>query len=400
MSLSSVILPIRYALEDQLRQSQKMEAIGTLAGGIAHDFNNMLAVIIGNAELALDDVMDERPRQNLQQILDASQRSRELVRQILTYSRKTERQRKRLKLSRLVKETAKLVRCSLPSTIDIKVDIHARSDTILADPSQIQQVLMNLSANAADAMAESGGTLTISVSEVAFKEGDPTPDGNLRPGRYIMLKVSDSGTGIPVNIRDRIFEPFFTTKEPGKGTGMGLAVVFGIVKSHEGAIVAESEVGKGSTFTVFFPSAEEAEEEERHEEPALTTGRERVLVVDDEPSVVGVIAETLDRLGYQITTAGSGAEALKKLEDSPYGFDLVITDEVMPEMTGMKLAERILRVRKDLPIILMSGYSETASSEKSKTVGIREFVVKPVDKRELSETVRRVLDGRNGGPAE
>ena len=261
-------------LEGQLRQSQKMEAIGILAGGIAHDFNNMLAVIIGSAELALDDVMDERPRRNLQQILGASQRSRELVRQILTYSRKTERQKKRLKLSRLVKETAKLVRCSLPSTIDIKVDVHARSDTILADPSQIQQVLMNLSANAADAMAESGGTLGISVSEVAFKEGESTPDGNLRPGRYIMLKVSDSGTGIPGNIRERIFEPFFTTKRPGKGTGMGLAVVFGIVKSHEGAIIAESEVGKGSTFTVFFPSVEEAEEEERHEEP-VTQDRKR-----------------------------------------------------------------------------------------------------------------------------
>lgn len=382
-------------LEEQLRQSQKMEAIGKLAGGIAHDFNNMLSVIMGNAELALDDIKDDGPRQNLKQILDASRRSRELVKQILAYSRKTERQRKRLRLSGLVKETAKLLRCSMPSTIAIELDLDAPSDTILADPSQIQQVLMNISANAAHAMSQSGGTFAISLREVTFKDGESTPDTSLRPGRYIMLRVSDTGTGIPENIRHHIFEPFFTTKEPGKGTGMGLAVVFGIVKSHQGAIIAESKVDKGSTFTIFFPSVEEAAEEKPNERSPLPTGKEHLLVVDDEPSVVTVIAETLKHLGYQVTTAMSGAEALKKFEDSREGFDLVITDEVMPEITGMVLAERMLEVQKDLSVILITGYSEAASLEKTKAAGIRELLMKPVIARELAQTVRRVLDGRN-----
>ena len=385
----------RQQAEEQLRQTQKMEAIGTLAGGIAHDFNNMLAVIMGNAEMALDDAVDGRSEgsHQIEQILKASKRARDLVKQILTFSRKSEGQRRLLKVSLLVKETAKLLRGSLPSTIGIEVDIGTDSDTILADPTQIQQVLMNLSSNAAHAMSEEG-TLTIDLSDTMFREGDPTPDRDMQPGRYAVLTVKDTGTGIPKNIRDKIFEPFFTTKEPGEGTGMGLSVVFGIVKSLGGAITVESKVGKGSAFTAFFPSSEPAVEEEPRRERALPTGNERVLVVDDEHSVVEIAFHVLKRLGYQVTTAGSGPEGWRKFEDNPYGFDLVITDHVMPEITGMRLAERMLAVRKDLPVILFTGYSPTVSPERAKEAGISEFLMKPVEKRRLAETVRRVLDTR------
>ncbi len=374
-----------------------MEAVGALAGGIAHDFNNMLAVILGNAELALDDILDGTSGgvHQIKQILKASNRAKDLVRQILTFSRKSEGQRKPLKLTPLLKETSKFLRSSLPSSINIDLDISADSDAILADPSQIQQILMNLSTNAAHAMSEDGGTLTIRLSDAAFGEGEPTPDNNMQPGRYVVLTVRDTGTGIPREVRDRMFEPFFTTKEPGRGTGMGLAVVFGIVKGHEGAITVETKAGEGSAFSMFFPSCQGAAEEEPREQGALPTGKETVLLVDDEPSVVEIVSGTLKRLGYEVTTAEGGPEGWKKFKDNPHGFDLVITDQVMPDLTGMRLAERILAVRKDVPIILFTGYSETVSVEKAKAAGISELLMKPVVKRTLAETVRRVLDRRN-----
>ena len=359
----------RQHAEEQLLQAQRMEAVGTLAGGIAHDFNNMLAVILGNAELALDDIKEDGPRDNLKQILKASKRSRDLVKQILTFSRKSEGQKKTLKLGRLVRETAELLRGSLPSTINIELDIDTDRDTILADPSQIQQVLMNLSTNAAHAMSDDGGTLSISLSEIMFKQEDTMPDRSMQPGQYVMLTVTDTGTGMPEEITHRIFEPFYTTKEQGQGTGMGLAVVFGIVKGCEGAITVESRVGKGSIFKVFFPASEPVAEEEPRKGDSLPTGKERVLVVDDEPSVAEIVAETLKRLGYDVTTAGSGLEGWKKFEDGPHEFDLVITDHVMPGLTGIRLAEMMLGLRKELPIILFTGYSETVSPEKAKAVG-------------------------------
>ena len=297
----------------------------------------------------------------------------------------------RLKIAPLIKETAKLLRGSLPSTIGIELDINTEADTILADPSQIQQVLMNLASNAAHAMNEEG-TLTFGLSDTAFGEGDPTPDRDTKPGRYTVLTVKDTGVGIPRKIRNRIFEPFFTTKEPGEGTGMGLSVVFGIVKGLGGAITVESTIGKGSTFRVFFPASEPAAEEASRRERALPTGNERVLVVDDERSVVEIASEVLKRLGYQVTTAGSGPEGWRKFENDPHGFDLVITDHVMPGITGIRLAERMLAVRKDLPVILFTGYSAMASPETAKLAGISEFLMKPVEKRRLAETVRRALD--------
>lgn len=387
----------REQAEEQLRQSQKMEAIGTLAGGIAHDFNNMLAVILGNAELALDEIgqSNDGVGHEIEQIVKASKRAKELVRHILAFSRKSQGQRKPLKVTPLVKETAKLLRASVPSTIDINVDSSTEADIIVADPSQIQQVLMNLSTNAAYAMNKDGGILTIGVSDATFGEEHPRPDSDMQPGRYVVLTVRDTGTGIPENIRNRMFDPFFTTKEPSQGTGMGLAVVFGIAKSHGGAVTVESEVGKGSTFRVFFPLYEGAAQEEPAKEVSLPRGTEKVLVVDDEPSVVEVAAATLRRLDYQVTTAGSGPEGWKKFKDRPQEFDLVITDHVMPEMTGIRLAEKMLEVRSDLPIILFTGYSEAVSAEQAKARGIGEFLIKPIVARELAETVRRVLDGRD-----
>jgi signal transduction histidine kinase/CheY-like chemotaxis protein len=382
----------REKLEEHLRQAHKMEAIGTLAGGIAHDFNNMLAIIIGNAELALDEIDDGAGTHQIDQVIKASKRAGDLVRQILTFSRKSDRQCALLRLGPLVEETSKLLRSTVPNTIEIKVDAETDCDTVFADPSQVQQVLLNLSSNAAYAMREEGGTLSIGLSEATFEAGKPVPSSGMRSGRYVKLTVRDTGTGIPEQIRDKIFDPFFTTKDPGQGSGMGLAVVFGIVKSCEGAISVESSEN-GSCFSVFLPSVR-GQTEEEPVRTSLPTGTERVLVVDDEPSVVEVTSRTLMRLGYRVTSAGGGPEGLRRFAEDPYAFDLVITDHVMPDLTGMRLAEKMLMIRADLPIILFTGYCETVSPEKAKGAGISDFLMKPVAQQTMAETVRRVLDNR------
>lgn len=384
----------RHDAEQQLVQTQKMEAIGTLAGGIAHDFNNMLAIIIGNAELAMDDIEDEGAKRNLTQILNASKRSRDLIKQMLTFSRISEGSRKPINLIALIKETANLLRGSLPSTIRIKADIRTDSGDVAGDPIQIQQVIMNLATNAAHAIGDNPGTLAIRLSQKAFHKGDLLPDSNMRPGRYMKLTVRDTGTGIARDIRKRIFDPFFTTKEPGQGTGMGLAVVFGIVKGHQGTVTVASKMGKGTVFSVFLPLGEEAREEERGAEDSLPRGKESVLVVDDEPAVIEMTLEILKRLGYQVTAAKNGSDGWKRFQRDPGLFDLVITDHVMPELTGLRLAERMLQVRNDLPIILCTGYSDMVSPDKAKATGISAFLMKPLVRQELAVVVRRVLDSK------
>lgn len=384
----------RLQLEEQILHAQKMEAIGTLAGGIAHSFNNMLAVIIGNAELALEDIGTDGPYHNLEQILDASKRSRDLVKQILTFSRKNEGRRKELKLIPVIEETVKLLRSSLPTTISIKTDIRAISDTMYGNISQLQQVLMNLANNSAHAIGEDGGTLAIRLSEVAFKEQDQLPDRDLKPGRYLKLTIRDTGSGIPREIRERIFDPFFTTKPTGEGAGMGLAVAFGIVKSHRGTISVASKMGKGSVFKVFLPLSTLSVKEESAVADILPTGKESVLVIDDETSVVEIVAAMLRRLGYQVTVARSGPEGWKSFSSNPDIYDLVITDNIMPQITGLKLAQRILELRSDMPIILLTGYSGTVFAEEARAAGITKFLVKPVLKRELAEAVREVLGGK------
>ena len=381
-------------LEEHLRQAQKMEAIGTLAGGIAHDFNNMLAVIIGNAELAEDDV-GEHGRHNIKQILKASKRARDLVKQILTYSRKTGTGKNAIELTPLVKETSKLLRGTLPSTVRIDLKAQTERDTILADQGQIQQVMMNLATNAAYSMREKGGVLTIALTNVSVTE-DNMPAPNLEPGIYVKLRVRDTGTGMTKEVMERIFDPFFTTKEAGEGTGMGLAVVYGIISSHNGAVTVESRPGKGTTFNIFLPCiGAHATKQHEEEEGVAPRGREHILLVDDEESLVEAVSSMLERLGYRVTTALNASQALKIFEKYQDSLDLVITDQTMPGLTGIELAKRMLSVRKDLPIILCTGYSEAVSPEKAKSVGISEFVMKPVAKREVAETVRRVLDRSN-----
>ncbi len=386
----------RNRVEQQLLQTHKMEAIGTLAGGIAHDFNNMLAVVLGNAELALDD-LDDRPgpKQNIKEIIRASKRSTELVRQILTFSRKTEQEKIPFNLIPLVKETHNLLRSSLPATIHMQLNIKTTSDTIIGDPSRVQQVLMNLCTNAAYATRDKG-SLLIELSSTAFDHADEMPEADMKAGNYVKLVVRDSGTGITEEVQKRMFEPFFTTKEAGHGTGMGLAVVYGIVKSHGGAISVESRPGEGSTFAILLPCAGSPVKEAREQAGVVPGGNERILFVDDEAAVVEMTCRALRRIGYDVTAASSGSEAFKTFLQEPGRFDLIITDQTMPDLTGIDLAKRMLAIRNDMPIILITGYSEAVSPEKAKEAGIREFLMKPVEKRELAETVRRALVGKVG----
>jgi two-component system, chemotaxis family, CheB/CheR fusion protein len=382
-------------LEEQLRQAHKLEAIGTLAGGIAHDFNNILAAMIGFSELAMDEVPDDaKALHHLKRIFKAGLRGRELVKQILAFSRKTEGERKAVSLTSLVKETHALLRSSLPSTIQMSLVISTNDDYVLADPAQIQQVLMNLATNAAYAMREGGGILTIELSSTIFLAGSPLPDPELEPGAYVRLTVKDTGTGMTEEVRRRIFEPFFTTKEQGKGTGMGLAVVYGVVKGHGGAVTVQSEVGQGSTFEVFLPQVQKPEaKKEEAVARELPTGTERVLFVDDEELLVEMGRAMLESLGYQVTVTQRPTDAWNLFLENPSRFDIIITDQTMPDMTGVTLARKMLKVRDDLPTILCTGYSETASAETAKEAGISAFVMKPVVKKELAETIRRVLDG-------
>jgi len=368
-------------LEDKLRQAHKMEAIGTLAGGIAHDFNNILAAIIGFTEMAIEDVADRSDVQkSLRNVLKSAIRARELVKQILVFSRKTEHERNPLSLSPIIKETIQLLRASIPTMIDIKVSLTATSDMVLASPVEIQQIIMNLATNASLAMQEKGGILGVSLS-----------DAGLDPG-MIQLAVSDTGTGMTPEVMKRVFDPFFTTREVGKGTGMGLAVVYGIVKDLGGRITVESAPGKGSTFNVFLPMIRTFTDIASEKTIDIPTGRERILFVDDEEILVEWAQITLERLGYTITVTTDGSEALTIFSNDPTAFDLVITDHAMPHLPGHQLAERLLAIRKDIPIILCTGYSETVSPEKAREAGIREFLLKPLTKQELAFAVRRVLD--------
>ncbi len=386
--------------EEHLRQAQKMEAVGTLSGGIAHDFNNILAAIIGFTEMAIDDVSDNAPvQQKMERVLKAALRGRDLVRQILAFSRKTEGERTEISLTPLVKETHELLRASLPSTIRTALDFTTKEDFVLVDPTQMQQVLMNLATNAAYAMREDGGLLTIRISSATFAQGSILPDPDMKPGTYVKLTVKDTGTGMTEKVRQRIFEPFFTTKQQGQGTGMGLAVVYGIVKAHGGTLTVRSEVGKGSTFDVFLPQVRkpEAKQEERTTS-VLPTGAERILFVDDEEMLVEMARGMLESLGYHVTVAANGSEAWSLFLEDPSRFDLVITDQTMPDVTGVALAQKMLGVRKEMSIILCTGYSEMVSAEKAREAGICEYVMKPMVKKELAETIRRVLDRTTQGP--
>jgi len=376
----------------QLLQAQKMEAIGTLAGGIAHDFNNILTSILGYTEIALSDVPPESTaRKDLCQVLEAAQRAKDLVAQILAFSRQTEGERKPIELAPIIKEAIKMLRAVLPTTTEIRYHIAPDLSVVNADPTQIHQVLMNLCTNAAQAMPK-GGLLEVALTNVELDEKLCAELEDLTPGSYVKLTVSDTGCGMDETTLERIFDPFFTTKAPGEGTGMGLSVVHGIVKSHGGDITVHSEPGVGTTFDVYLPAVESIGEIAPEVVEPVRGGNESILFVDDEPAVVDISKRTLERLGYHVTTRTSSIEALELFRVKRDDFDLVITDQTMPNMTGSDLATEILRIRSDIPIILCTGFSHAISPEKAAALGIREFVMKPIVGAQLGRTVRRVLD--------
>ncbi|MGD9302082.1 MAG: PAS domain S-box protein, partial [Desulfobacterales bacterium] len=382
----------RKKLETQLQQAQKMEAIGTLAGGIAHDFNNILGAIMGYAEIALHEVeKDSQPSQYLQEVFHAGRRAKDLVKQILTFSRQTEQKQTPVLVKLIVKEVVKLMRASLPSTIKIHQNIQS-DGLVMGDPTQIHQVMMNLVANAGYAMQDNGGQLAVNLERVLLEEEMAANHPNLKSGPYLKLTVSDTGPGIPQTYLNRIFEPFFTTKEKGEGTGMGLAVVHGIVTGHGGDILVRSEQGKGASFFVFLPAVEKRMQPETRIAIRPPTGTESILFVDDEAALVNAGKRMLESLGYEVVTRTSSLEALELFAHQPGRFDLVITDMTMPGLTGDLLAQKLIEIKSDLPVILCTGFSARINEKKALALGIRAFVTKPVLKRQIAETIRMVLD--------
>ena len=380
-------------LEAELQQAHKMEAIGTLAGGIAHEFNNVLGIILGNAELALDDVPDWNPaKESLKEIRKASFRAKEVVRQILSFARKTMTALKPLEINTIVKESLKLIRASIPAMIDVQPNIPADPSMILGDPTEIHQIVINLCTNAAHAMKASGGILEVAISELTLNERAASRYEDLSPGDFVKLSVQDSGKGIAPDVLGKVFEPYFTTKEFGEGSGMGLSVVYGLVKKCKGAIKIDSIVGKGTTVEVFFPKIEEAPAKEK-KEVELPRGNERILLVDDDPSIVNMICQMLERMGYTVSSMTDSTAALDRFKSAPDDFDLVITDMSMPKMSGDQLAAELMKIRKDIPILLCTGHSDAFDEKKAKPLGIKGFAMKPLDMGKLARAVRMVLDG-------
>jgi CheY-like chemotaxis protein len=406
-----------------------MEALGTLAGGVAHDFNNILSAIIGYTELALMDTAEgSRMNRNLIGVLQASERATDLVKQILTFSRQSEQMRHPIQISSLVKEALKLLRSSTPTTIEIRSQIPNQHAPILAEPTQIHQIVMNLCTNAAHAMEAEGGVLEVTLDECAADElvsvaplaGKPAPGalpdaggghtgghqagGNLSGGRpkrgaaetgggsYLHLQVKDSGYGIPEEIIDSIFDPYFTTKAVGEGTGMGLSVVLGIVKTCGGEIMVRSKRGKGTCFDVYLPQVQAEAAAEADETAFLATGSEHILFVDDEPTLVILGKQLLERLGYTVNTFTNSREALAAFREAPGHFDLVMTDMTMPDLTGDRLARAILDIRPEIPVILCTGFSRLINEERARSLGIRSFLMKPLTLPQLAKVVREVLD--------
>ncbi len=380
-------------LEAQLLQSRKMEAVGTLAGGIAHDFNNILAIILGNAELAADDVPDTNPVSgSLKEIRKASIRAKDMVRQLLAFSRKSDEKSKPLDMAPILKESMKMLRSVVPTSVAFKEHISDDPCNVLGDATQINQIVMNLVTNAADAMSEEGGLLEVILEKIILQKEIACFNWALSPGAYVRLKISDTGEGIQSKIIDRVFDPYFTTKEVGKGTGMGLSVVHGIVKRNGGGIRVESEPGKGTVFEIYFPALEETAEQEKEPEGEIRGGSERILFVDDEESLVNLNRQRLERLGYQIKSTTKPVEALEWFKIDPDQFDVIITDMTMPRMTGDRLAAEVLKIRPKTPVIICTGFSERMSAEKAEVLGVSKYIEKPIDLRNLASSIREVLD--------
>ncbi len=380
------------ALETQLLQAQKIETIGTLAGGIAHDFNNILSPIIGYTEIAMDQLSASDPaRADLEQVMNAAQRAKELVRQILIFARGGSEERKPLQLHLVIQEALRLIRSTMPSTIEISQHVAARGDTVVADAAQMHQVIMNLCTNAAHSMRDKGGVLRVELAREEIDEEAAKHVVGLKPGSYVVLKVRDEGVGMDAPTIARVFEPFFTTKKSGEGTGLGLSVVHGIVHSHGGAVAVESEVGRGSTFRVYLPSAPSATDEATDARAPESEGRgEHVLVVDDEPDVAHLLERMLVGRGYRVTVFTSSDEALAAFRHEPTAFQAVITDHTMPRMTGVELARILKSLRADVPVILTTGYGDKVASAPAGS-GVDAVAGKPIDAAGLAKALRRLL---------
>ncbi len=384
---------LRKKMEAQLQQAQKMESIGTLAGGIAHDFNNILFPIVGNTELLLEDIPNDSPlRGNLNEVFKGAMRAKDLVKQILEFSRQDSHEVKLMRMQPIINEALALIRSTIPTSIEVVQSVSTDCGAIKADPTQIHQVVMNLATNAYHAMEDTGGELRVNLKEIELGQQD-LPTADMEPGSYACLIVTDTGIGIDKHVRASIFDPYFTTKEQGKGTGMGLSVVHGIILNAGGNIQVYSELGKGTEFHVYLPVVQSAFRQKGTltKEP-IQGGTEQILIVDDEEAIVFMEKQMLERLGYSVISRTSSVEALDAFRQNPDKFDLVISDMTMPNMNGDKLAYEMIRIRPDIPVLLCTGFSEKIPKEKAASMGIKGLLMKPIVKKELSEKIREVLD--------
>jgi signal transduction histidine kinase/CheY-like chemotaxis protein len=381
-------------LQQQLLQIQKIEALGTATGGIAHDFNNILAAMIGFTEIVKGRVNAGTKEDHLLgRVLEAGLKGRSLIKQMMTFARKTKTEKKPVRLSEIISETFTLLRASIPETVDVEISVKSESSPIIGDPDQLRQVLVNLCNNSVYAMRDGGGRIDLELSDFSAPSGKTSVTA-MRPGSYVRLSVRDTGEGIPPENVSRVFDPFFSTKNVGQGTGLGLSVVHGIVSQHDGYIAVQSIPHENTLFEIYFPTASEQSKKTTLSEGDSLSGSEKILLVDDEEMLIEMGKELLEELGYQVTTARGGREALALFASNPSEFDLVITDHTMPDMTGVQLAKEFLAFRKDIPIVLLTGYSNVVDGQSARALGISAFVMKPLTKREIAETVRTTLGNR------
>ncbi len=384
----------REALQGQLRQAEKLKTIGTLAGGIAHDFNNILTPIIGYSHMALAEAAEgSQIRSDIERVAKAANRAKELVNQILTFSRRGEFQMLPLQFQMIVEDALKLIEASSPANIDIELKIDSWCPPVMGDQSQLHQVVMNLCTNAFAAMEEKGGRLEVSLETFEVDAKFTKHSEKKLRRKYARLRIRDNGPGMEPKTMERIFEPFFTTKDVGAGTGMGLATVHGIIASHGGEIFVDSKLGEGTTFDIYLPQTTIEVSDEAQEDKTIVGGSEHILFVDDEEEIGALARQMLERIGYKVTTKSDSREALTLFQKRPKDFDLIITDQSMPKLYGIKLAEEMLKTRPDLPIILISGFADTITLESVQEVGIRDFLMKPLIGHELSKAIRHALDG-------